>query len=132
MEVVVLRDYETELENEMCNIYSTLQNFCQIDVVWVEGRSTRILRTKYIDVYFKTWTEARRDKSLFKRFDFIFGVDPAVIEVASKDVDSSLLYKFCFDDPVQTIVAMETMLRQEEERKYKMIVDDILKRRRWL
>ena len=128
----MLRDYETELENKMCDIYSTLQNFCEIDVVWVEGRSTRILKTKYIDVYFKTWDEARRDKSLFKRFDFIFGVDPAVIEVSSKDADSSLLYKFCFDDPVQTIVAMETMLRQEEERKYKMIVDDILKRRRWL
>lgn len=132
MEVVMLMDCETELENEMCDIYSTLQNFCDIDIVWVEGRSTRILRTKYIDIYFKTWAEARRDKSLLKRFDFIFGVDSTVIEAARKVVESSLEYKFCFDDPVQTIVAMETMLRQETEKKYEMIINDILKRRRWL
>lgn len=134
MDFIILKDNRIELENEMSDIYSTLQHFCNCDtdVVWAEGLSTRVLRTEYVDIYFKTWDEAKKDRSLVKRYDLIFGVTDTVIDLVRKDIGNRWMHKFCSDNPVPVIMTMNSMLQQHQEQKYKAIINDILKRRRWL
>lgn len=61
MKILVLSRTVTEQANKMADIYSTLQYFEKMPVVWLETRYMRLLRTPHCDLYFQTSMSPGKD-----------------------------------------------------------------------